>query len=120
MLTSVTVPLVLPPSSAFPAQGNANADYVEALYRAILSRNADAGGLSAWVSDLNNGVPRLQVVQSIWISPEHFTREVTAFYLTILGRQPDSAGLSAWVQTMEMGASRASGGGSLSPFSRVS
>jgi len=104
VLTSSVVPLVLPSSSSFPAQGNANADYVEALYRAILNRNADPGGLIGWVGELNNGVPRLQVVQAIWDSPEHFTQEVTNFYLTILGRQPDSAGLSAWVQQMEMGA----------------
>src|SRR6202035_523335 len=36
--TSIAVPLTLPLTTSFPKQGNANADYVEALYRAILDR----------------------------------------------------------------------------------
>src|SRR5262249_27017242 len=46
VLTSITVPLALPPTTPFPAQGNATADFVEAVYRAILQRNADPGGLA--------------------------------------------------------------------------
>jgi hypothetical protein len=48
VLTNIAVPLTLPPSDPFPAQGNANADYVEALYRSILDRNADPAGLANW------------------------------------------------------------------------
>jgi Domain of unknown function (DUF4214)/SdrD B-like domain len=104
VLTSIAVPLTLPPSDAFPAQGNANADYVEALYRAILDRNADAGGLANWTAQLNTGaLSRLQVVQGIRNSPEHFTQEVTDFYLTLLNRQPDPSGLQNWVQQLEAG-----------------
>jgi hypothetical protein len=102
--TSITVPLTLPPTSAFPRQGQANADYVEALYRAILNRNADPAGLAAWTSQLTSGaLSRLQVVEGIRQSPEHFTQEATAFYLTFLGRAPDPAGLAAWVQELENG-----------------
>jgi hypothetical protein len=104
VLTSIGVPLTLPPSTPFPAQGNANADYVEALYRAILNRNADASGLAAWTSQLNHGsLSRLQVVQGIRNSPEHFTQEVTDFYLTLLSRAPDPSGLQSWVQHLESG-----------------
>ena len=39
VLTSITVPLTLPPNTTFPSQGNANADFVEAIYRAVLNRN---------------------------------------------------------------------------------
>jgi acylphosphatase len=98
------VPLTLPPTTPFPAQGSPNADYVEALYRSILNRNADAGGLASWTSQLNNGtVSRLQVVQGIRNSPEHFTQEITAIYQTLLGRAPDPAGLQTWVQQLEGG-----------------
>jgi uncharacterized repeat protein (TIGR01451 family) len=104
VLTSIAVPLTLPPSAPFPAQGNANADYVEALYRAVLNRNADVGGLANWTQLLNSGsLSRLQVVQGIRNSPEHFTQEVTAFYLTLLNRQPDQGGLQNWVQQLEAG-----------------
>jgi hypothetical protein len=104
VLTSIGVPLTLPPSTAFLPQGSANADYVEALYRAILNRNADPGGLSGWTNALNSGaLSRLQVVQGIRNSPEHFTQEVTDFYLTLLGRAPDPSGLQNWVQKLEVG-----------------
>jgi hypothetical protein len=102
--TSIAVPLTLPPSTAFPQQGNANADYVEALYRAILNRDADAGGLASWTSQLNSGtLSRLQVVQGIRQSAEHFSQEVTDFYFTFLGRAPDDPGLQSWVQNLQNG-----------------
>jgi Domain of unknown function (DUF4214)/IPT/TIG domain/SdrD B-like domain/Invasin, domain 3 len=102
--TSIAVPLTLSPNTPFPAQGNANADYVQALYRAILDRNADLGGLANWTGLLGNGtLSRLQVVQGIRNSVEHFTQEVTDFYFTLLGRAPDSSGLQNWVQHLESG-----------------
>jgi Bacterial Ig-like domain (group 3)/Hypothetical glycosyl hydrolase family 15/Domain of unknown function (DUF4214)/SdrD B-like domain len=113
VLTSIAVPLMLPPSSAtapltlqphtpFPKQGNANADYVEALYRSILNRDADPGGLAGWTSQLNSGaMSRMQVVQAIRTSTEHFTNEVTDFYFTILRRPPDPSGLQGWVQALQ-------------------
>src|SRR5262249_17692971 len=90
VLTSIAVPLTLPPSLPFPALGDANADYVEAVYCAVLNRNADPGGLANWTNQLNTvALSRLQVVQGIRNSPEHFAQEVTQFYLTLLNRQPD-------------------------------
>ena len=104
VITSITVPLTLPPSTAFPAQGNANADFVEGVYRAVLNRNADPVGLSEWIALLNsNQDTRLQVVQGIRNSPEHFSEEIQAFYLTLLGRPADAAGLAGWVKLLESG-----------------
>ncbi len=104
VLTSISVPLTLPPGTPFPAQGNANADYVEAIYRAVLNRNADPGGLSSWTAKLNNGsATRLQVVQGIRNSPEHFGQEIDAFYKTLLGRAADPAGRASWVQQLQNG-----------------
>jgi uncharacterized repeat protein (TIGR03803 family) len=102
--TSIAVPLTLPPSTPFVKEGSANPDYVEALYRSILHRDVDAFGLQVWTNALNSGaLSRLQVVQGIRNSPEHFQDEVTDFYMTILSRAPDAAGLQAWVQTLESG-----------------
>jgi hypothetical protein len=84
--------------------GNANADFVEAVYRAVLDRNADPGGLANWTGLLNSGaLSRLQVVQGIRNSPEHFTQEVSDFYFTLLNRPADPAGLQNWVQQLEAG-----------------
>ncbi len=102
--TSISVPLTLPPTTSFVKQGSANADYVEGLYRAILDRDADASGLAGWAAQLNSGaLSRLQVVQGIRNSPEHFTDEITDFYNTLLGRAPDSAGLQGWVRQLQAG-----------------
>jgi hypothetical protein len=104
VLTSIAVPLTLAPTSPFPKQGTANADYVEALYRAVLNRDADAGGLASWTNQLNKGsLTRLQVVQDIRNSTEHFTQEVSDFYMTLLNRQPDASGLQNWVQHLQSG-----------------
>jgi uncharacterized repeat protein (TIGR01451 family) len=104
VLTSIAVPLTLPPSIPFPAQGNANADYVEAVYRAVLDRNADPGGLANWTTQLNSGaLSRLQVVQGIRNSIEHFTQEVSDFYLTLLNRTADPGGLQNWVRQLQAG-----------------
>jgi len=102
--TSISVPLTLPLNTPFPKQGNANADFVEALYRAVLNRDAEPGGLAYWTGLLNSGaLSRLQVVQGIRTSPEHFTQEVTDFYFTLLGRAPDPSGLQFWVQGLQDG-----------------
>jgi hypothetical protein len=102
--TSIAVPLTLPLSSPFPKQGSANADFVEALYRAILDRNAEPAGLAYWAGQLSSGaLSRLQVVQGIRQSNEHFTQEVTDFHATLLGRAPDAPGLQSWVQQLASG-----------------
>jgi RHS repeat-associated protein len=104
VFTSSIVPLTLPPATPFPAHGDAHADFVEAVYRTVLGRNADAAGLVVWTGLFKSGaLSRLQVVQGIWNSPEHFTQEVERFYVTLLGRPADANGLSFWVGQMEKG-----------------
>jgi RHS repeat-associated protein len=102
--TSIAVPLTLQASSPFPRHGNPDADFVEAVYRAVLKRDADAGGLASWTAALKSGgLSRLQVVQGVRNSSEHFTDEVTDLYFTILNRAPDATGLQDWVQKLETG-----------------
>jgi hypothetical protein len=60
--------------------------------------------LIAWSGWLRSGtLSRLQVVEAIWASPEHFTNEVADFYYTLLNRPPDANGLQSWVQALEDG-----------------
>jgi hypothetical protein len=102
--TSIALPLVLPLTSLFPKQGNPDADFIEAVYRAVLARNADPAGLAYWTGLLQSGrLSRLGVVQGIRNSAENFTQEVTDFYFTILSRAPDPGGLQAWVRELENG-----------------
>ena len=104
LATSVAVPLTLAPTTPFPAQGNANADYVQGIYRALLNRNADAGGLAFWTGVLNGGsMTRLEVVVGIRNSQEHFTQEVDAFYKTLLNRSADPQGEAFWVGKLQAG-----------------
>jgi hypothetical protein len=102
--TSIAEPLTLTPNTPFPKHGDPNADYVEALYRTVLDRNADPVGLAGWTSALTSGaLSRLQVAQGIRNSQEHFTDEVTDFYMTILDRAPDLQGLQGWVADLQSG-----------------
>jgi hypothetical protein len=77
---------------------------VEGLYRSVLDRDADPSGLASWTNQLNTGsATRLQVVQGIRNSVEHFTQEITDFYMTLLSRAPDPSGLQNWVQQLQGG-----------------
>jgi hypothetical protein len=83
--------------------GSPNADFVDAVYRELLGRSADAAGLQAWTNNLNRGMARATVVSGIEGSDEYHMREVTALYEGLLGRAPDAAGLSAFTAAMRDG-----------------
>ncbi len=60
--------------------------------------------MNYWTGALNNGsFSRVQVVQGIRNSPEHFTQEVDAFYETLLSRKADPTGQAYWVGQFENG-----------------
>ncbi len=109
VLTSVAVPLQLPPSTPFTPQGNANADYVEALYRSILHRNGSPQEYASWVNLLNaNPAARPTVVMAFWNSAEHRGLEVDTYYAEILQRTADPSGRAFWVGQLQQGASEES------------
>ncbi len=75
--------------------------YVDALYRNVLDRPGDAGGLDFWTGRLASGTTRASVLASFAGSPEYVesTRsEVTilAIYAGLLGRRVDAQGLAYW------------------------
>src|SRR5712692_2543140 len=69
----------------FARHGNANAPWLDAVYKRTLGRPVDASGLALWQQQLNAGIPREQVALDIVGSPEALTRLVTSAYNTLLG-----------------------------------
>jgi YD repeat-containing protein len=73
------------------------------MYRDLLQRPVDPGGLSAWSAQLDGGVLRPQVVLGIEASLEYRTLQVQGLYDTLLHRSADPLGLNGWVQFMAGG-----------------
>jgi hypothetical protein len=79
--------------------------YVRALYRDLLDREADPSGLLSWVTLIESGSSRAVVATDIWNSPEHRGIEVDGFYQTYLHRAADPAGRLGWIDAMLVGMS---------------
>lgn len=77
--------------------------YVEQVYRDLLKRDPDAGGLNSWVNALAFGAPLQEVANSITSSDEFRSRLLSATYKRYLGRGTDSAGLAYWLEQMRAG-----------------
>jgi streptogramin lyase len=88
-----------------PAPVTPAAAFVQALYRNLLGRDADAQGLANWTASLEAEGTRLQVVQGVWASPEHRGRQVDQFYTTYLHRGADPAGRTFWTNALQGGLS---------------
>jgi parallel beta-helix repeat protein len=78
--------------------------FVTSLFREVLQRLPDAGGLSFWQDALQNGASRSQVSEGFWVSAEHRGLEVDQFYATFLKRAADARGRAFWVQSLLEGA----------------
>src|SRR5262249_47794046 len=86
------------------AIGSANARFVAALYRDLLGREPDAGGLAHFSGLLDrNAATRAQIVRLIENSPEYRTRVIRNLYQTLLGRDADPAGLSLFLGFLASG-----------------
>lgn len=85
----------------FIASGSDNRGYVEGLYRDILGRPSDPGGLDDWTSKLDRrAMSREQVAAGFYGSIESRRDRVRTLYQEILGRGPDPAGLSHWTSQL--------------------
>lgn len=93
--------------------GKVNAADINELYQALLGRDADAAGSSAWQGLLANGGSLTEVASAIALSSEAIQLDqsngtfVSQLYSNVLGREADQAGLEAWVGQLFSGASRA-------------
>ncbi len=79
------------------ADSQADAKYINALYTAILGRQADQGGLAGWMYYLRSGGTRSNLVALLWYSDEHRAREIDTLTRQILG-QPAGAEEIAYYQ----------------------
>jgi hypothetical protein len=78
--------------------------FVSLLYRDLLGRGPDGGGLSWWSSLLNEGkATRAMVAFDIQTSREYQTRQVDILYRDLLGRSPDALGLNSWLSFLAQG-----------------
>lgn len=101
--TCNTVPVV-PVANRFAPAADANAAFVNGLYRNVLERDPDAAGLAHWSAALSAGATRAAVANAIWSSLEHRGLEVNHFYETYLHRSADAAGRSYWAAVLEQSA----------------
>ncbi len=89
---------VVAESDTAPAVGQRLATQV---YRDLLGREGDAGGLSYWAGLVDSGQPRYHVAQSLASSTEYRGQQVQAQYLKYLGRSTDgtlqSGGEGFWI-----------------------
>lgn len=79
------------------------ADYIQGLYRDLLGREADAGGLNYW---MNSGLDEFGLYDAINTSPEsqaqfyqiNYLDPIRHLYQTALGREADQDGLDYWAK----------------------
>jgi len=101
-----------PPSSQAPVTSRSDVDFVTSLYRTILDREPDAGGLQNWVEWLRKGQSREWVITQFFSSREYQSRRkndrefVRDLYQAVLGREPDAGGWNNWVNSLQRGMSR--------------
>lgn len=70
--------------------------WVRDLYRKLLLREPDAGGLRAWVGALRGGLSRQSAAYSFYQSPETLAVRVDSLYRTLLGRPAEPGGIANW------------------------
>jgi len=87
------------PSSA---GGTPNQNFVDQVYRDVLHRAPDPGS-AGWVTALNTGTSRDDIVDGILNSDEGFRNQVNDFYVRFLGRPADPTGLSGWTNFLRAG-----------------
>lgn len=80
------------------------------LYRDILYREADAGGLTFWTQVLEQNLISRENVAAVFINSPEFqdiVGSVARLYFGTFDRMPDQAGLNYWVEALRAGLSLA-------------
>jgi len=71
-------------------------DWVTDLYRKLLFRAPDAGGVHSWLGAMARGTDRPTVALSFYQADETSIVRVDTLYVALLGRHADSVGLAGW------------------------
>ena len=82
--------------------------FVRQLYRDLLNRDPDSGGLAFYVAGLDGGhISRSQLAAQFFTSPEFNSAGlyIVKLYLAVLGRQPDFPGWQFWFNGITAGQS---------------
>lgn len=97
--------IVTDPGTWYPSQAtaNANARYVEYVYRDLFGRKPDDGDLASWTTALDAGESRTTIVNAMTSRSDYRERLIRATYSHYLGRLPDSDGVRAWLDAMDSG-----------------
>lgn len=87
-----------------------NQGFVSELYLNVQDRAGDAGGISYWVSQLEGGMSRGEVLVRFTQSDEYVEQSqeevaVTLNYVGLLDRTPEQAGFDYWLDEIEAGRS---------------
>ena len=81
-----------------------NQDFAQSAYQNVLSRAADASGLTYWTQSLTNGtVNRATLMHDFLHYPEVYLRAIDSFYVGFFGRVSDSAGEQGWFGLIQGG-----------------
>jgi autotransporter-associated beta strand protein len=94
----------------FLRAGGNNAAYVDAVFRDVLNRPADADARNASIQFLANGDPRRpekarrQLIDMVFSGTEYRQDVVQGFYQKFLGRAADTGGLNTFVTALQQGA----------------
>jgi hypothetical protein len=114
-------------SSEFGDSNTTNDDFLTIIYRAFFDRVPDADGYNVWLSALNNGLPRVEMLDGFIRSREfaelcdrygiraNTTHQdklrtyIMRLYREVLGRAPDAAGLAMWATGNHTGSEMARG-----------
>lgn len=83
-------------SERYIDSGNTAESYVRGLYRDILHREADEGGLADWTGRLRRGASLTHVAGGFFGSPESRADRVNRLYRSILDREVDASGRRTW------------------------
>ena len=83
--------------------GGTDVAWVDAVYRLLLARQADASGEAHWTGQLAAGQTRSKVAESIAGSQENNTQLINDDYFHYLGRSADRDGLAYWLKQFAAG-----------------
>ena len=75
--------------------GGTDAGWITGLYRDILGRDPEPGGLNYWTREVARGVPRPLIVAGFYLGRESLGRRAGSYYRLALDRAPTSAERSA-------------------------
>ena len=78
--------------------------FVDALYRDVLHRYADAAGEQVWQPLVDRGIPHASIAAAFLATPESDRDKVEELYHRFLHRPADAAGLTGFVNALQAGA----------------